>query len=149
MSNSAEPFWLHKSLQKMSEQEWEALCDGCGRCCLQKLENVDTGEVFYTDLACRLYDLSGGGCSDYSHRQQRVSRCIKLTIELIPQFHWLPSSCAYRLLAEGKKLPHWHPLLSGSSASVSRAGFSICGRAVAEQQVPESDWEERIITWVS
>lgn len=146
---STQAFWQHKTLEEMSEQEWEALCDGCGRCCLQKLENADTGEVFYTDLACRLYDLTRGGCSDYAHRQQRVSTCLKLTVELIPQFHWLPSTCAYRLLAEGTNLPEWHPLISGSSDSVGKAGFSICGRALAEQQVPESDWEERIITWVS
>ena len=89
-------FWKDKTLAEMSEQEWESLCDGCGRCCLQKLEDEDTGDVFYTDLACRLYDLKKGGCKDYPHRLQRVSNCIKLGIEDIPQFHWLPSNCAYR-----------------------------------------------------
>lgn len=141
-------FWVYKSLAEMSEQEWESLCDGCGRCCLQKLEDEDTGDVFYTDLACRLYDLKKGGCKDYSHRLQRVSNCIKLGIEDIPQFHWLPSSCAYRLLSEGKTLPAWHPLCSGDSGSVKQAGFSIRGRAVSENTVTEDLWEERIIQWV-
>jgi len=141
-------FWKDKTLAEMSEQEWESLCDGCGQCCLQKLEDEDTGDVFYTDLACRLYDLKKGGCKDYPHRLQRVSNCIKLGIEDIPQFHWLPSSCAYRLLSEGKALPAWHPLRSGDPESVKKAGFSIRGRAVCESTVAENLWEERIIQWV-
>ena len=143
-----EAFWQKKTLEEMSVREWEALCDGCGQCCLHKLEDEDTGEVFYTDLACRLYDLEKGGCKNYQQRLNHIEMCLKLTVELIPQFHWLPKTCAYRLLAEGEELPEWHPLISGNVQSVLEAGHSIVGRAVSEENVPEKDWEERVITWV-
>ena len=142
------PFWERKSLEEMDGSEWEALCDGCGRCCLQKLEDEESGEVFYTDLACKLYDLERGGCKDYQQRLGRVDTCIKLTVELIPQFFWLPKTCAYRLLAEGFELPCWHPLISGNNESVKEASYSIVGRAVSELFVDEDVWEERVITWV-
>jgi hypothetical protein len=112
------------------------------------LEDDDTGEVFYTDLACRLYDLKKGGCKNYSQRLSHVKTCLKLTVDLIPQYHWLPQTCAYRLVAEGRVLPQWHPLISGDAQSVEEEGHSIVGRAVSEESVPEDAWEERVITWV-
>ena len=142
------PFWERKSLEEMDGSEWEAVCDGCGRCCLQKLEDEESGEVLYTDLACQLYDLEQGGCKDYTQRLSCVDTCIKLTVDLIPQFFWLPQTCAYRLLAEGLQLPRWHPLVSGSNKSVKEASYSIVGRAVSELSVDEDAWEERVITWV-
>ncbi|MBL4607350.1 MAG: YcgN family cysteine cluster protein [Pseudomonadales bacterium] len=141
-------FWKTTHLEEMSEIEWEALCDGCGQCCLHKLEDEDTQEVFYTDVACQLYDLGQGACKSYSQRLNRVEMCVKLTVELIPQFHWLPKTCAYRLLSEGQQLPDWHPLVSGRSQSVVEAGHSIVGKAVPEFSIAEDAWEERVITWV-
>ncbi|MBV1869281.1 MAG: YcgN family cysteine cluster protein [Gammaproteobacteria bacterium] len=142
------PFWDHVPLEEMSESQWESLCDGCGRCCLQKLEDEESGEVLYTDLACQLYDLKQGGCKNYQQRLGIVGSCVKLTVALIPQFHWLPQTCAYRLLCEGQPLPSWHPLVSGTRNSVHAAHYSIVGRAVSELSVKEDDWEERVITWV-
>jgi len=141
-------FWQTKALEEMSASEWESLCDGCGQCCLHKLEDEDTGEVFYTDLACQLYDLEQGGCKNYQQRLNHVEMCLKLTVTLIPQFHWLPETCAYRVVAEGRSLPEWHPLISGGGQSVVEAGHSIVGRAVPEASVPEDAWEERVIIWV-
>ena len=141
-------FWKVKTLTEMNDSEWESLCDHCGRCCLQKLEDAESGEVFYTDLACKQYDLERGGCKDYKSRQNLVEACIKLGAEDVAQFHWLPSSCAYRLVAEGSTLPDWHPLISGHSLSVREAGFSIVGNARSETLFPVNEWEERIIHWV-
>ena len=147
-SDSREAFWKVKSLAEMSFSEWESLCDDCGRCCLQKLEDAESGEIFYTDLACKQYDLEKGGCRNYKNRQNLVAACIKLGAEDVAQFHWLPSSCAYRLVAEGSALPEWHPLRSGYSLSVREAGVSIVGNAISEELFPEDEWEERIIQWV-
>lgn len=141
-------FWETKTLAEMSEQEWEALCDGCAQCCLQKLEDEDSGEVFYTRLACRLLDQETGVCKNYPKRFELVSDCMKVRLEDIDEFHWLPYSCAYRTLAEGRKLQRWHPLISGSHETVHSAGVSIRGRVISEDSVPEEDWEEHIIHWV-
>lgn len=138
-------FWEYKSLAEMTTAEWESLCDGCGKCCLYKLENEDTGEVFVCNVACRLLDLDTCQCSDYTHRKQKVPDCTVLSIERIEEFRWLPSTCAYRLMAEGKSLPSWHPLLSGDTSSIHAAGISICGRVISEEDA--DDLQQHITDW--
>lgn len=142
-------FWQVIPLESMNSEQWESLCDGCGRCCLHKLECEDTGDVFYTDVACRNLDCAQGGCVDYPHRQELVPECLVLKFDDVKNFHWLPSTCAYRLLSEGKPLFDWHPLISKDAESVVRAGISVRGRVVKEQSVDEDELEERIIHWVT
>ncbi|OUR92539.1 hypothetical protein A9Q81_16470 [Gammaproteobacteria bacterium 42_54_T18] len=142
------PFWESKQLSDMTPNEWESLCDGCALCCLQKLEDEDTGEVYYTELVCHLLEQSTCSCTDYPNRSVRVPDCVKLELKDIPEFHWLPYSCAYRRLAEGRGLASWHPLVSGRQESVFEAGVSIQGRVIPDNQVAEADWEEHIIHWV-
>ena len=138
-------FWKTKALAQMTTEEWESLCDGCAKCCLHKLQNEDTDEVYYTDVACRLLDLQSCRCTDYTNRRARVADCIRLTPAETEALQWLPSTCAYRLLANAEDLPNWHHLVSGDVTSVQRAGQSVCGRAVAEQDVDLEDLELRIV----
>lgn len=140
-------FWERKSLQQMSAEEWESLCDGCGKCCLHKLEDEDSGEVYYTDIACRYLGQSDCRCQAYEERQQKVPDCLVLTPQRLDEFHWLPDTCAYRLLAQNNPLPDWHPLISGDPQTVHQAGISVAGRVCSEAQVPEQDWQEHIIYW--
>ena len=133
-------FWRDTALEDLSAQEWEALCDGCGKCCLLKLEDEDTGQVAYTSLACRLFDDSNCRCGDYANRRSRVPQCVFITPEVVrAEAHWMPKTCAYRLLGEGRDLPAWHPLVSGDPESVHTAGVSVRGRTISERHVPEQD----------
>ncbi|KEA64068.1 YcgN [Marinobacterium lacunae] len=120
-----EVFWRRKTLQEMTSQEWESLCDGCALCCLHKVEDEDTQEVFYTTVLCHLLDRDNCSCTEYERRCQLVPDCVKLKPEDVEAFHWLPPTCAYRLVHEGKELPEWHPLLTGDAKSVIKAGASV------------------------
>lgn len=139
-------FWERKPLKKLTKPEWEALCDGCGKCCLNKLEDEDTGAVALTCVACRMLDDETGLCSQYPIRHQFVPECIVLTPDnLDTHAYWMPQTCAYRLLWEGKPLFDWHPLVSGDPESVHEAGVSVRDRTVSEFEVPIEEWENYII----
>ncbi len=139
-------FWERKPLSRMSDAEWEALCDGCGKCCLNKLEDEETGDVALTCVACRLLDDETCRCSQYPIRHQFVPECIVLKpTNIEDNLYWMPETCAYKLLWQGKPLYKWHPLISGDPDSVHRAGVSMQGRTVPEFDVGEDDWEDHII----
>jgi uncharacterized protein len=129
----ATPFWREKPLAAMSSTEWESLCDGCGRCCVLKLEDEDTGDILHTDVGCTLLDPNTCRCRDYANRQTKVSDCVRLTPEKVETIPWLPETCAYRLLDEGQDLPAWHPLVTGDPRSVHRAGISVRGRLAGSE----------------
>ncbi|MEO1639419.1 MAG: YcgN family cysteine cluster protein [Pseudomonadota bacterium] len=144
-SDLADRFWEQKPLSAMSRQEWEALCDGCGKCCLNKLEDEE-GTVALTRVACRLFDDESCLCSNYANRHDHVPECIVLTPETIKKnLYWLPRTCAYRLLYHGRPLYDWHPLISGDPASVHDVGVSVRGMTVSEAVTDEDDWEDYII----
>jgi uncharacterized cysteine cluster protein YcgN (CxxCxxCC family) len=138
------PFWQSQSLAEMTLAQWESLCDGCGKCCLEKLEDEDTGEIVYTRVACALLDINRCQCRHYLQRTQWVADCVDLRDARFTQYHWLPNTCAYRLLAEGKPLPDWHPLLTGDPASVAAAGHSVAAFAEHVFEVIE-DWDDYIV----
>ena len=146
MAAGRKPFWQEKTLARMSRAEWESLCDGCGKCCLHKLEDEDSGEIFFTRLACRLLDIEACRCTRYRQRCAEVEGCLDLRAGFT-QFHWLPSTCAYRLLAEGKDLPAWHPLVSGDPGSVRRAGMDVSAFALPER--PGADPADYVIEWLA
>ena len=129
-----EPFWKRKQLVEMNREEWESLCDGCALCCLHKVQDEDTDEVFYTDIACRLLDMDTCRCTDYTNRAKEVAECLVLVADRPEEFKWLPASCAYRRLANGGDLPEWHPLITGDPDSVHAAGISIINFAVSENE---------------
>jgi len=142
------PFWRRLTLDQMSGDEWESLCDGCGRCCLHKLRDDDTGALSFTNVACRLLDHKSCRCSDYAHRRRRVPDCVALTPAEVRAIDWLPPTCGYRLVAEGRDLYWWHPLVSGDPESVHAAGVSVRGRVGAsEDYMPHETLEDRIVSW--
>ena len=145
MANKKLNFWQTKTLPQMSQAEWESLCDGCGRCCLVKLEDEETGDIALTDIACRLLDNQKCKCKEYDTRHEIVPDCVRLTPKNISQLKWMPKSCAYRLLAEGKDLAWWHPLISGNKETVHQAGISIQGKTVSEDDNLQP--EDRIVSW--
>jgi uncharacterized protein len=145
---SGQPFWKAKTLDEMSANEWESLCDGCGRCCLVKLEDEDTGRIHATDVACTLFDAGSCRCSDYANRSAKVPDCVTLTPHEARTLAWLPPTCAYRLVAKGEDLPWWHPLVSGDPQTVVEAGVSVQGRVFAsEDDVPAEALAARIRPW--
>jgi uncharacterized cysteine cluster protein YcgN (CxxCxxCC family) len=133
------PFWQTKSLEQMTVREWESLCDGCGLCCLIRFEDEETGEIIPTRVACKLFDDGACRCSNYDRRKAHVPDCIKLTPYNIEDLQWMPASCAYRRLYEGKPLPRWHPLITGDAESVHRAGVSVRGQTVSEAVLADPD----------
>ncbi len=140
------PFWITKPLPDLSGSEWESLCDGCAKCCLHRFEDEDTQEIFFTNVCCRYLDQSICQCTEYNLRSVNVPECVTVTPELLQDPYWLPETCAYRLLAEGKELPHWHPLITGTPESVRNAGQSIGGRVISELETDEL--EHHMIDWV-
>ena len=142
MGDVRERFW-ELPLDALTREEWEALCDGCGKCCLHKLEDDVTGEVHPTNVACKLLDRRTGKCSNYKQRRLHVPECVRLTSEGVRKIDWLPTTCAYRLRGEGKPLADWHYLISGDPESVHRAGISVRGWTVAEQDV--GDIEKHVV----
>jgi hypothetical protein len=142
-----ESFW-RKGLEALTKSEWESLCDGCGRCCLVKLEDEDSGRIHFTGIACKLLESGTCRCSDYVHRRRRVPDCVQLTPQAVRSIPWLPPTCAYRLVAEGKDLMWWHPLVSGTPETVHQAGISVRGKIDAfEDDVPLEDFPDFIVQW--
>ena len=139
-------FWETKKLSEMTTQEWESICDGCGKCCLNKLEDEESGEIFFTSVVCNLIDLDNCRCTRYSERTTLVPECLDLKQHEFAEYNWLPATCAYRLLSDGEQLPSWHPLISGTEESVKEAGVSICSYAMKESEV--NDLEDHIIEWL-
>jgi hypothetical protein len=141
------PFWKTKTLAEMSNAEWESLCDGCGLCCLNKLEDWDTGEIAFTSVACKLLDGDSCRCKDYENRQATVPDCIQLTLQGLREIQWLPPTCGYRLIDEGLDLYWWHPLVSGDPETVHEAGVSARGRTISEEGMDVEDLEAYVVDW--
>jgi uncharacterized cysteine cluster protein YcgN (CxxCxxCC family) len=147
LTQSSSQYWKSKPLSELSSEEWENLCDGCGKCCLLKLEDEDTGDIAYTRLHCKLFDPATCQCKDYQNRKKHVPECVKLTPDKINELHWMPSTCAYRVIAEGGDLPEWHHLVCGDRNAIHKAGKSVLGQTVAEDHVFEGNEVDWIIDW--
>ncbi len=142
-------FWKDKPLNAMNDEEWESLCDGCGRCCLIKLEDEDSGEIHYTSVVCRLFNQRTARCKRYPERHELVPDCVHFDAAGAESFNWLPDSCAYRRLARGEGLEWWHPLVSGDRQTVIDAGISVLGKVISENHVHEDDLENHVVVWVT
>ncbi len=147
MKSAQEQFWKYKPLEELNTEEWEALCDGCAKCCLHRLEDVETHEIYFTNVRCRLLDTELNQCTDYTNRSVRIPDCITITLKVLEDPYWLPTTCAYRLLAEDKGLPQWHPLVSGNPQTVFHSGHGISGRTVCEDEA--DDFTHHIIPWLT
>ena len=141
------PFWEVKSLGDMTAAEWEALCDGCGRCCLHKLEDIDSAEIFYTRVICRYFDQEHGRCTVYAERTALVPTCLKLDAALVRQLKWIPRTCAYRRLAENQGLADWHPLVCGSQRKMHRAGIAVNRKVISEADIDIEKLEDFVVEW--
>lgn len=141
-------FWVTKSLEQLNPEEWESLCDGCGKCCLHKLEDEDSQEIVYTRVICRYFDEGTCRCNVYPKRKSLVPTCVILKPKNLKDLPWMPSTCAYRLLHEGKKLPEWHPLISGDRIAIAGSGNTVSGKVISEEFVHEDGYEEHLIHWV-
>ena len=139
-----ERFW-ELPLAELTREEWESLCDGCGRCCLHKIEDADTGAISDTNVACKLLDTESAQCTDYRHRKALVPDCLRLTLRVVPDANWLPSSCAYRLRYDNEPLPEWHPLISGDPKGAVTGGVSVAGRVISE--VDAGPLEHHLVDW--
>lgn len=143
-----EPFWQRKSLTEMDQEEWESICDGCAKCCLQKLQDEESDEIYYTRLACHQLDIKTCQCKVYEQRFAKVESCINLTADDVSVLNWLPDTCSYRVHHETGTLPSWHPLIVGSNKVMLEQGLTVAPYAINEDHVPEQDWETHIIRWV-
>ena len=142
------PFWRRKAMADMTRDEWESLCDGCGRCCLNKLIEAGTDRTYYTDVGCRLLDGDSCRCKDYQNRSALVDDCVTLTPRNINRISWLPPTCGYRLIADGRDLYWWHPLVSGDPETVHQAGISVRGKVGScETEVPDDKLPDHIVSW--
>ena len=140
-------FWEQKTLAEMTTEEWESLCDGCGKCCVIKLEDIDTEQIHYTDVGCTLLDDETCRCRDYTRRKSIVSDCVILTPSTLDQLPWMPLTCAYRLLHEGKPLPRWHPLITGQADSTITSGNAVAGKIFREENIADDDYPYHIVDW--
>ena len=147
-SDQSQKFWQQKTLIEMSKAEWESLCDGCGKCCLVKLQDEETDEVAYTNVVCQYSNTENCQCTEYQRRNELVPHCVWLKPEMVDEFFWLPNTCAYRLVAEGKDLPEWHHLISGDEQTVHESDNSIRNKVYSENNIHPDDLEEYIIHWV-
>jgi uncharacterized cysteine cluster protein YcgN (CxxCxxCC family) len=145
LNGQRQPFWKTKTLEEMTREEWESLCDGCGRCCLVKLEDEDTAEVYLTRLACGLLDVKTCRCKDYANRFSKMPDCLEIDVKKARELKWLPATCAYRVVDEGRDLAWWHPLVSGTGETVHQAGISVRGLAMSERRVKEENYMNYII----
>jgi uncharacterized cysteine cluster protein YcgN (CxxCxxCC family) len=146
-SKSDTPFWKTKNMAEMSRTEWESLCDSCGKCCCIRLEDEDTGQIYITDVACKLFNPQTCRCGDYANRSKLVDDCVTLTPVNVDQLHWMPQTCAYRLIAEGKDLPNYHHLVSGSHETIHEVGMSVQDAVTSELLVKDNEIQTRIVIW--
>lgn len=145
--NLDKDFWKTKKIEEFSPEEWEAVCDGCAKCCLFKLTDPDSDTVYFTNVVCRYLDLETCKCTDYENRHENVPDCVYVTAKIAHDANWLPKTCAYRMLAKGQGLPWWHPLVSGDPGSVHLVGASVLGKVVSEEVVDLSDLEDMVVNW--
>ena len=145
--SDTDPFWETKELSEMTKDEWESLCDGCGKCCVLKLEDYDTAEIYYTDVSCKLLCPTSAQCTDYPNRKRHVPDCVILTPGNLDEISWMPQSCSYRRLHEGKSLPDWHPLITGSQDALKSSPHSVASKVIPEGLVKEKDMPDHLYDW--